>query len=51
MIQTPEKECPVGSVPDTCACENDKLIDNSPDLPLTVTAERNIQILLEPRRQ
>ena len=51
VVQTPEKEGHVGSVPDTGAEEDDKFVDNRPHSALPVAAQRNVEVFLEPARE
>ena len=49
MAESPEDEGPVCTVPDPGAEKDDHLIRDRSQLSLAVTAERDIEILLEPR--
>ena len=46
--KSPGYKGPACAVPQTCGEENDELIDICTDFALSVTAQRNIKVFLEP---
>lgn len=51
VVQTPNKEVPSSTMPEACAGKDDDQIDVGANLALTVTAQRDVQIVLEPGGQ